>query len=76
MSQTFPSYEEAKAYAIQQVRECQFAYGIEKAGALDPKGSYRVFMLPRPENRFGHELRCEPVEPSDYPPVKKLAHGP
>lgn len=70
MSQNFYTYEEAKTYAVKQVREIRVAYGIEKALGPLQKG-YNVIMLPRPENRCGHELRCEALEPEHYPPIVK-----
>ena len=32
-------------------------------GLLAAFGGYSVFALPNPENRRGHELRCEVVRP-------------
>lgn len=46
------------------------SYGIEKnlSGIGD---SWHVFLLPLPKNRYGHELRCEVVDPSDYDKIQR-----
>jgi hypothetical protein len=51
------AYQEAcrKAFGLGQ------DHGIEKQHAA--YGGFSVFMLPRPEHRCGHELRCEVVSP-------------
>lgn len=56
----FPTYQEAVTYARVQATKLGMDHGLERLGA-----SYRVFILPRPENRYGHELRCEVVRPND-----------
>jgi hypothetical protein len=62
---TFPTWNEARDHAEAKVRRLGIAHGIEKPTRFE-KG-WRVFMLPRPENRQGHELRCEALEPEHYP---------
>lgn len=44
--------------------------GIEKLG-----GTFRWFRLPRAENRFGYELRCEVVHPMRLEKCQP-GHGP
>lgn len=61
---TFSDWKDARNHAEQKTRELRIPHGIEKrTGPLDR--GYAVFMLPRPENRTGHELRCEVVECAD-----------
>ena len=63
----FKTYEEAKKFAVAQVRELRIAHGIEKPTADQ---GYSVKMLPRPrKDRFGYESRLEAFEPEDYPPM-------
>lgn len=52
------NYQQAFQRACEQVIATGRDYGIEKNAF-----GFAVFMLPRPENRFGHELRCEVVTP-------------
>jgi hypothetical protein len=47
--------------------------GIEK-NTMFPTHTYRVFMLPRRENRCGYELRCEVISAEDIK-VQKPGHG-
>lgn len=65
MSKAFDSYEEAKAYAqcMADASGCQ-DYGIERVDWLSGREDYVVRMLPRPENSYGYELRCERVRPT------------
>lgn len=51
------NYREVRDEAQRKANDLGFDYGIEK----DAFG-YRSFMLPRRENRYGHELRCEVVQ--------------
>ncbi len=64
------TYDEAKAHARAQANALGFDYGIER----DAFG-YRAFMLPRRENRRGHELRCEVVSCDDITRAQ-AGHGP
>jgi hypothetical protein len=71
MSTTFATYELARAHAQKQADQPpHHSYGIERntSGICEP---WRVFLLPRPRNRYGHELRCEVVDPSDHSKVQK-----
>lgn len=62
------TYEEAYDVAIRRARELlagglpadQCEQGIEKV-----YNGFTTFGLPRPANRYGFELRCEVVRPSD-----------
>lgn len=56
----FASYAEAVRHARTQATKLNMDHGLEKLGS-----TYRVFILPRPENRYGHELRCEVVRPNE-----------
>jgi len=49
------AFDEAQAKADQFDVE----YGITK----NMFGGYSVFRLPQPENRSGHEMRCQVVKP-------------
>ncbi len=56
-------YKDAFNAALDLARAYQRDAGLEKAdNPLDGKG-YRVWSLPKPENRYGHEARCEVVTP-------------
>lgn len=52
-------YLAARADAQAKANELGFDHGIERNDLFK---SFRVFMLPRRENRYGHELRCETVQ--------------
>jgi hypothetical protein len=51
-------YLDARRDAQQRANETGFDYGLEPFEDLQ---SFHVFMLPRRENRYGHETRCEVV---------------
>lgn len=68
MSESFKEYKAAKDFAIGKVREMRIAYGIEKNKLFN---TWSVFMLPKKENRYGFELRCEALEPEDYKPLNQ-----
>lgn len=53
------AHNEAQKWANQLGRET----GIEKAVEFG-KTVYRVHFLPKPQNRYGFELRCELVPPT------------
>ena len=59
------SYNEALRAAVTMARTHKQEVGLERNPLF---GNYSVFLLPRPENRSGHELRCEVVRPSDPMP--------
>lgn len=64
------AYIETRAKAQSQANETGFDHGLE---ANDLFKSWNMFMLPRKENRRGHELRCEVVYPERN---WKPGHGP
>lgn len=64
-------YECAKRDAQARADTTGFDYGIE---ANDVFKEWVTFMLPRRENRRGHELRCEVVSPSNLN-VCQPGHG-
>lgn len=53
------TYKQARAAAQSQANSMLMEVGIERTSL----GGYTWFLLPRPENRYGHELRCEVVTP-------------
>ena len=58
-------YNEAFNSAVRLARLLRREVGLEKGdNPLDGKG-YRVFSLPKRENRYGHELRCQVVGPDE-----------
>jgi hypothetical protein len=63
-------YQEARAKAQKQADETGEDVGVEK----DMFG-YHTLGLPRRENRYGNETRCEVVHPSDLKKCKP-GHGP
>jgi len=60
------AYEAAYREAVLKARQLQMDVGIELNKLF---GTYHVFLLPTPQNRCGHELRCEVVTPTS-PTVK------
>lgn len=65
MSTFFREWKDAHTAAVKLARQIGHDVGLEKAdNPIDGKG-YRIFSLPKPENRYGFELRCEVVSPSD-----------
>jgi hypothetical protein len=65
-------YREARAEAQRKANEMGMDVGIE---ANDLFKEWHVFLLPRAENRSGHELRAEVVHPEDLSRVQP-GHGP
>lgn len=58
-------YRDAFNAACDLARQMQREVGLEKAdNPLDGKG-FRVISLPKLENRYGHELRCQVVAPTE-----------
>ena len=55
----FKDYDEAFSAAEEYGKLVRHDIGLEKASDYDP--GYVIFILPWPENRYGHELRCEVV---------------
>ena len=64
MQSFFKNYSEAHAAAVQLARTLNKEVGLEKFKEFNTSG-FRIFRLPKPENRYGFELRCEVVKPSD-----------
>ena len=58
------NWKAAHTAAVELARLLKREVGIEKANEYG-KQVFRVHTLPRPENRYGFELRCEIVRPSD-----------
>ncbi len=63
------TYEEARKEAQDKANAHRMDYGVEELGGPLAKG-FRCFMLPRPEKRQGHELRCEVVRPETPAPAR------
>jgi hypothetical protein len=63
----FADWKEAHVAAGTAAREINRDYGIEKwSSPLTPGAKFRVFgPLPKPENCYGFEARCERVSPTD-----------
>ena len=54
------TYAVAREAAQRKANEVGLEVGLEWLGTY---GGWRSFLLPRPENRQGFELRCEVVRP-------------
>lgn len=59
----YENYHDARSAAQHLANAQRKEVGLEKFNWLGRNG-YRVFNLPKPENRYGFELRCETVSPS------------
>jgi len=57
-------WKAAHTAAVELARLLKRETGIEKAVEFG-RTVYRVHSLPKPENRYGFELRCEVVRPGD-----------
>lgn len=68
------TYAEARARAGELADATGFDHGIERVALASDTG-FRVFTLPRRENRRGFELRCEVVHPSTLEKCQP-GHGP
>lgn len=66
------SYRAVRAEAQAKADEIGFDYGLE---ANDLFKSWRYFMLPQKQNRYGHETQCEVVHPTDLARTRP-GHGP
>ena len=64
----YDAYAAAKATAQKLADTLGFDYGVEKNAF-----GWSFFMLPRAENRYGHELRCEVVHSTG---AAQPGHGP
>jgi hypothetical protein len=65
-------YQAARAEAQAKANELGFDYGLERNDVFK---TFSVFMLPRRENRYGFELRCEVVS-CEVPGKTQAGHGP
>lgn len=63
-------YSEAFNAAVHLARSLQREVGLEAFKEYNTRG-YRVFQLPKPELRFGFELRCQVVGPTEPLMMKK-----
>lgn len=74
----FPAdqYKQALAHAITTARqfEGRFQIGLEKFSEYGKPGFRSGFLLPKPENRCGFELRCEAINASDTLPAIGKEH--
>lgn len=64
MSTRFTTWKEAHTAAVHLARLLKHDVGIWRAKEIGRDG-FNIRSLPRPENRYGHELQCEVVSPSD-----------
>lgn len=64
------TYAEAKRRARAAANETGFDHGLTRSAF-----GWSFMMLPRRENRFGHELRCEVVSCDDLARCRP-GHGP
>lgn len=64
MSTSHRTYENAHKVAVGLARLLKRETGILKAHEYG-KTVFNVYQLPKPEHRFGFELRCEIVRPTD-----------
>ena len=63
MSNFFRDYQDARRAAVDLANLLGRETGLEKFKEYNTHG-FRVFSLPKPENRYGFELRCETVTPT------------
>lgn len=56
----FDDWREAREAAEVAADAIGLDVGLERSGE-----GFRIFYLPKPENRAGHELRCEVVTPTE-----------
>ena len=62
----FANIREARAYAWRLARVMRQDVGIEHLPSpLDKARPWRIFLLPAPAHRTGHEVRCEVIRPTD-----------
>lgn len=76
MQKWFPKayYKQAVRHAIEVARELngRFDVGLEAFAEYGRPGYRSGFILPRPENRQGFELRCEVLRASDPLPAEDV----
>ncbi len=64
MSRRFETWKEAHTAACLLARSIGHDVGIWRAVEFGREG-FNIRSLPRPENRYGHELQCEVVTARD-----------
>lgn len=64
-------YKDAREIAQKKANDSGMDFGLEFNSIFK---TYNSFMLPRKENRTGHELRCEVVSPENIDKTEK-GHG-
>lgn len=62
----FKNYRDAHREALRRACLLRRETGILAVADYEGKG-FNVYNLPRKENRYGFELRCETVRPDDPP---------
>ena len=62
MQTRFTDWKEAHAAAYALAKQIGHDVGIWRVNEFGKEG-YNIRSLPKPENRYGHELRCEVVSP-------------
>lgn len=62
MSTFRPTYLEAFNAGCDLARQLSHDVGLEAVSGIE-KG-FRVWSLPKPENRYGYEARCEVITPT------------
>ena len=60
----YQTWKEAHTAAVLLARQLGREVGLWKANEFG-RTVFNVRSLPKPENRYGHELRCEVVGPGD-----------
>lgn len=66
------AYPAARADAQKRADETGCDHGLEWNAVCR---EFHVFMLPQKRNRYGHELRCEVVYPTNLDKTRE-GHGP
>jgi hypothetical protein len=62
----FKTWKEAHTAAVLLARELKRDVGIWRVSkGYYPTETFSIRALPKPENRYGHELQCEVVSPND-----------
>lgn len=64
MQTRYKIWKGAHIAACLLARQTQHDVGIWRTTEFGEEG-YNIRTLPRPENRYGHELQCEVVTPKD-----------
>jgi hypothetical protein len=62
----FTDYKDARKVAQELANRIGHDVGIWRAKEFGKDG-YNIRSLPKPQNRFGHELQCEVVSPITAP---------